>query len=175
MEQILITIQAPIEQNICFKVTQLVHEHNCQIVHMQGQNYDSDTALCAQIEGQWNTIAKLESALANLGKKSSINLTQVRLKEKKKIKDMLPYVIETTGLNQPDIITHLCEFCNKHDLDILLIEADINARDEHSPKVLTVDIAVNISIKENIADLRENFLALCENLNIDGGIEPERH
>lgn len=174
MEYLVVTIQAPQKTNIWLKITQLANEMHCHIRQAQGQKMAGEDALVLLISGNWNTIAKLEAALLRFPKEKSILL---HLKRSKSIEDqiqLLPYFVEVLGLDKIGMLHHICKFFIDEQISIenLQIETYISSA-THAP-MFSLNVSLGVPSMTNIGELRERFILFCEELNIDGAIEPDK-
>ena len=174
MECIAITVQGAIDTNIFKEVTKLASKSDCHIVRAQGQVLGSETSLSCLIEGNWNHIAKVENSLETLAKKMSLSLHVKRCDPPTDAKHLLPYLAQVVALDQPDMLYNLCDFFSGKGIQIESLQSDSYKTGPNNTPMLTMNISVNIDASLSIADAREQFMLFCDELNVDGILEPER-
>ena len=174
MEYLVVTLQAPQKTNIWLKITSLANEMDCHIRQAHGQKMAGEDALVLMISGNWNTIAKLESGLARLAKNEDILLD---LKRSKPVEDqiqLLPYFVEVLGLDEPGTLSHICKFFIEETVSIENLQVESYISSATNAPMFSLKVSLGVPSITNIGDLRERFILFCEDLNVDGAIEPDK-
>lgn len=155
-------------------IASLINQHNCTIMHSKILELGEDLTFAGSISGKWNEIIKLEKSISNLAKKYSIHIYIKRNnphnhKDNSLDKPYINYVAHATALNKPMLFDKLFDFFDKYQIPIK--SGTINANPDN-PNLITLELQVKISADLHIMSLRENFLMLCDNLNLDTSLEP---
>ncbi len=174
MEYLVITIQAPQDIDIWQKITKLASDMDCQICNSMGHKVAGETALTALISGNWNTIAKLESAINALTAEPKIILTMKRSKPLTDQLQLLPYTVQVISLNQIGILHHICKFFSENDIAIENLQFDSYTSTATKAPMFSLTVSLGVPSLTNIGELREQFMVFCDETNIDGIIEPEK-
>ncbi len=174
MEYLVITLQASQKHNIWLKISSLANEMNCHIRQAQGQKLAGENALTLLVTGNWNTIAKLEIGLMRLAKENDILIKTKRSKPLEDQIQLLPYFAEVLGLDEVGTLFHIFKFFSEEHISIenLQVESYISST-THTP-MFSLKVFLGIPCMINIGELREQFILFCEELNIDGVIEPDK-
>jgi glycine cleavage system transcriptional repressor len=75
-------------------------------------------------------------------------------------------------LDQEGIVFNVSSFFAARDVEIAELSTRTYAAAHTGTPMFSVQASVNVPAKASIAQLREEFLQLCDSLNIDGIIEP---
>jgi glycine cleavage system transcriptional repressor len=116
----------------------------------------AEFAVLMLISGNWHTLTKLEKALDELKEKDGLTITIKKTGEHAAQDDCIPYGVDVICLDQPGIVFHLSEFFAIRDIE----------------PMFSVQMTVNIPGNAPIAQLRDEFLDLCEQYNLDSILEP---
>ncbi len=132
----------------------------------------NEFAVLMLVSGNWHTLNKLESGLKKLG--SDVGLTigiretsQTAVKE-----DRMPYAVDVISLDQQGIVYELASFFSARDIEIADVATRSYAAAHTGAPMFAVQMAVNVPSKLHVAQMREEFLELCDRLNLDAILEP---
>ncbi len=132
----------------------------------------AEFAVLMLISGNWHTLTKLEKALDELKKKDELTITIKRTGEHAAQDDCIPYGVDVVCLDQPGIVFHLSEFFALRDIEIADVVTRRYAAAHTGAPMFAVQMTVNIPGNAPIAQLRDEFLDLCEQYNLDSILEP---
>lgn len=131
-------------------------------------------AILMMVEGGWEIIAKLESQLPTLQERLKLTIVSRRTDPQQPQGQAMPYTVNVVSLDHPGIVNQLAEFFSGRNINIQDLYTDsYNAAHTGTP-MFTATLIVNIPGNLSIAQLREEFFTFCDNLNIDGIIEPAK-
>lgn len=174
MEQLIVTIQAPQKTNIWLHVTELAKEMGCHIRQAQGQKLADEDAAVLLMTGNWNTIAKLEAGLTRLCQEKELLLHMKRSKSPEVQIQRLPYFVEVLGLDELGMLFHICRFFTNENISIENLQVESYISSATSAPMFSLKVSLGVPSMINIGELRERFILFCEDLNIDGAIEPDK-
>ena len=175
MEYLVVTIQGSQKLNIWLAITTVANEMGCHIRKAQGQRLGSEDAINLLISGNWNTIAKLEAALHRIAKTEKDIL--LHIKRTKPLEDqiqLLPYYVEVVGLDEPSMLFHVIKFFSGEQISIENLHIESYISSATSAPMFSLKVSLGIPCVMNIGELREQFILFCEDLNVDGAIEPDK-
>ena len=78
------------------------------------------------------------------------------------------------GANKSTLIQDITIFFNAQAIQIIDLQTDGFKSVYSDTKLLNLFMRIHIPTTLNIADVRERFMLLCEDLNVDGILEPEK-
>lgn len=174
MEYLVITAQASQEIDIWQKITKIAGDAGCHIANTQGHKVAAENALTALISGNWNTIAKFETAINNAASDGKLLVTMQRSKPIADQMHLLPYSVQVISLDKPGILHQLCEFFGEHETTVEKLQFDSYPSNATNAQMFLLNASLGVPSLTNIGELREEFMVFCDELNIDGIIEPEK-
>ena len=134
----------------------------------------AEFAVLMLVSGQWHTLSRLEKSLDKLGDEGltvSIRKTDVHPPRD----DRLPYAVDVVALDQQGIVFNLADFFAERDIEIADVAPRRYAAAHTGAPMFAVQMAINIPAGTNLAHLREEFLDLCDRLNLDAILEPVKN
>ncbi len=87
---------------------------------------------------------------------------------------MLSYQVEVLSIDRPGIVHQTAEFFSRRQINIDNLSSDSYHAAHTGTPMLALTMMVNIPSDLSIADLRDQFLDFCDEMNMDGIIEPLR-
>ncbi|MCB1827868.1 MAG: transcriptional regulator, partial [Coxiellaceae bacterium] len=87
---------------------------------------------------------------------------------------LLPYYVEVLGLDELGMLHHICEFFSNEQISIENLHVESYTSSATNAPMFSLKVSVGIPSMTNIGELRERFILFCEDLNIDGAIEPDK-
>lgn len=155
-------------------MSSLAEKNKCNLESARMSLLGQDPALIMLISGSWDAIARMENGIKSVCKKEGYEFILDRIKPEKPKSDKLPYTAQIIALDQPGILDELCQFFTKQEVNIIDLHAATYPSNQSKNPMAFINISVSIPADINISNLREQFMMLCEAMNIDGILEPER-
>jgi|TARA_B110000467_G_scaffold66791_1_gene60867 glycine cleavage system transcriptional repressor len=132
----------------------------------------SDFAMLLLVSGNWATLNKLEQGLNKLGKEKNLTLSIRQTGAKMMGGDRMPYAVDIVSLDQQGIVFNLANFFTSRDIEIADVATRRYAAAHTGSPMFAVQMAINLPATVHISQLREEFLEICDRLNLDAILEP---
>ncbi len=154
------------------KLSKAIYEHDCNIEDSRLSVLGGTFALIQIVSGKWNNLAKLESALANLQPQLNLSILTRRTEQRGLHQQVLPYSVDVVSLDHPGIVNNLAGFFARRGINIQdMITSTYKAAHTATP-MISIRMFIEVPTQIHIAQLREEFLDLCDEQNFDGVMEP---
>lgn len=135
----------------------------------------SEFAVLMLVSGNWHTLGRLESALDKLGKDSGLAFS-IRETGKRETKDdRMPYAVDVICLDSQGIVYELANFFASRNIEIADVATRSYAAAHTGANMFAVQMAINVPSSLHISQLREEFLEMCDRLNLDAILEPVKN
>ncbi len=132
----------------------------------------AEFAMLMLVSGNWHTLDKLERELEKLGAADNLTFT-IRKTGKTAVKeDRMPYTVDVISLDHKGIVFALANFFAASDVEIADVATSSYAAAHTGAPMFSVQMTINVPASLPIADLREDFQELCDELNLDGALDP---
>ncbi|MEJ2609882.1 MAG: glycine cleavage system protein R [Candidatus Thiodiazotropha sp.] len=149
-----------------------VLDEGCNITDSRMTVLGGEFAILLLIEGPWNTLAKLESAVPELQSELGLTIICRRTEGRIPSSNLLPYLVEVVSMDHPGIVNQLAEFFSERNINIEDMMTNSYSAAHTGTPMFSVHLSVGIPADTQIALLREDFMDYCDALNLDAVIEP---
>lgn len=147
-------------------------KNDCNIESSRLTVMGSEVAIIMMVSGNWNTIVKVETGVTSL--KNDFEITVKRTKTHPANENMVSYLVQIVAANQSTLVYEIINFFVKQNIYIDDMQTDIFSVKFTGTPMLSLNMRIGIPTNLSIADFREIFTLLCDELNIDGILEPEK-
>lgn len=155
-------------------LTRHLLDSGCNISDSRMTILGGEFALILLLSGNWNSIAKIEETLPRVADKLGLTLGLKRTEPRKKRGNLLSYHVDALAIDQPGLVHRVADFFSSRNINIETLNTDsYNAAHTGTP-MFAISMTVNIPADQSIAQIREQYLDFCDNLNMDGMMEPVR-
>ena len=156
------------------ELTKIILDYDCNIADSRMTVLGGEFAVLLMIEGNWNTLTKLEDAISGLGAQLGLTITAKRTEERPPGGKLLPYGVEVVSLAHPGIVHHLASFFSQRKINIEDLMTSSYAAAHTGTPMFAVHMTVGIPSDVHIATLRDEFMEFCDSMNLDAILEPEK-
>lgn len=132
----------------------------------------SEFAMLLLVSGNWATLNKLEQGINKLAKSAALTVSVRPTDAKLPSGDRMPYAVDIVSLDQQGIVFNLANFFAARDIEIADVATRSYAAAHTGSPMFAVQMAVNVPSSIHIAQLREEFMEVCDRLNLDAILEP---
>lgn len=157
---------------LVYDLTRVVLDCSGNIVDSRMSSLGNEFAMLLLVSGNWHTLAKLETELKRLSETTGITVTLRRTEPRPARPDVLTYSVDVVCLDQPGIVHNLAGFFSSRGIDIAELNTRSYAAAHTGAPMFSVQMVVHIPAKVHIAALREEFMDICDQLNLDAILEP---
>lgn len=154
------------------ELAQALMECGCTIADSRMTVLGSEFAAVLMITGNWSAIAKVEGGLPALQERLGLTISARRTEARATEIPLLPYIAEIVTVDRPGIIYRLADFFAARSINIEDLYTSGYASAHSATPMFAFNMTVNIPASVHIAALRDEFMNLCEELNLDGVLEP---
>ncbi len=154
------------------EILPLIRDCKCNVLEIRSSRLGQSTGSYLLIQGNWNQIAKVESALESLQKRLEIKLLTLRTEAKERGRECVPYTLETISLDKENIIESITSFLMDHNIEIEEITGSSYQAPYALSPVFSSKFVILVPPQIHLLSLREEFLDFCDHLNVDAILEP---
>jgi glycine cleavage system transcriptional repressor len=155
-----------------YDLTRVVLDCGGNICESRMTALGSEFAMAMLVGGNWHTLARLETELKKLGDDSNMTVLIRRTEERAARPDVVTYSVDVVSLDQPGIVFNLAGFFSSRGIDIAELSTRSYAAAHTGAPMFSVQLVVHIPSRIHLAALREEFMDMCDHLNLDAILEP---
>lgn len=172
---LLISAFAPHPKSPLVAITKRIADCGCNLAESRVAALGLDISVQVLVQGPWDAIAKLESALTRLERDDQLRLTFYRTGPKATQPNLLPYLVEVVAADKAGILHQLAEFFVRHDISVEQLQSTRYRAMQTGADMFSAQITVGIPSNTHIAALRDDFLEFCDGLNLDAIMDPMKY
>lgn len=132
----------------------------------------SEFAMLVLVSGNWHALNKLESALEKLTRGTDLTVSIKKTEQRRGTEDCMPYLVDVVCLDQPGIIFNLAHFFASREIEISEVATRRYAAAHTGAPMFSAQMTINLPASLHISQLRDEFLEVCDQLNLDAILEP---
>jgi len=170
--QLLIQTLTPATRTPLLTLARRIADAGCNLSDARVSTIGNDTSLVLLATGAWDAIAKLETALTKLGRDEELRLQHYRTGPREQHSHLLPYLVEVVAADRPGILVKLVEFFTHHDIRVEQLNLLRYQAMQTGAEMFQAQITIGIPTAIHLATLRDDFLELCDGLNLDAIMDP---
>ena len=154
------------------ELSKIIFDAGCNILDSHMSVMGGEFTIMLMTEGNWNNLAKLETALDTLGKKLDLIVNTKRTGDRATKDNVLPYAVEVVAVDHPGIVSQLTGFFSQHGINIEELRTDCYAAPHTGTPMFTINMVIAIQANMHISTMREQFMNFCDEFNLDAIMEP---
>ncbi len=132
----------------------------------------SEFAVLVLVAGNWHAVARIETELKKMAEAAGITLQVRRTEPRPAQEDRVPYSVDVVCLDQTGIVSALSGFFSARNIDIGEMSTRSYAAAHTGAPMFGVYMVVNVPSSVHLGAMREEFMDMCDHLNLDAILEP---
>ena len=169
---VVISVVGPEHPRLVERVSRAVFDCGCRLGDSRLTAIGGQAVFALAAHGEWNNLARLETALKRVEQKLGLQISLRRVGEAKERDNLLPYLVEVVSLDHPGILNQLAEFFAEREIGLLEVATHAYQAAHTGSRMFSVTMTVGIPADLSIASLRDEFFDRCDQLNLDAIMEP---
>jgi glycine cleavage system transcriptional repressor len=171
--QLAITLLGKKSTAFIAEILAAIATHKCNILELRLSDFShSATAAYLLVEGSWNCLAKLETALDNLQKRLDIKIHSLHTLSQQVVCDYMPYSLEIISINHDAILQDVLVFLSSHRIVIEQIKASCYPASYTQTPLFSAKFIILVPLDIHLLSFREEILSFCDDSNVDAIFEP---
>jgi glycine cleavage system transcriptional repressor len=146
-------------------LAQRITDAGCNLSESRVSTIGTEISLMLLASGAWDALAKLETALIKLARDESLRLVHYRTGPRENSSHLLPYLVEV-------VAAHIVSFFTQHDISVEQLHSTRYHAMQTGAEMFQAQFTIGIPAEIHIAALRDDFLELCDGLNLDAIMDP---
>src|SRR5580693_4771325 len=172
MQHIAVSAVGSDRTGMVHELTRVISDCGGNIAESRMAALGSEFAMLLLVNGNWHSLARIESELARLTESGAFTVHVKRTEPRPARTEMLPYSVDIVSLDQTGIVAGLSGFLASRGIDVSEVSTRGYAAAHTGAPMFAVQMVVQVPTKLPIAQLREEFMDFCDSLNLDAILEP---
>ena len=148
-------------------------DNGCNILDSRMTVLGGEFAIMLLISGKWNSLVKLEDGMSKLEQDLALRITSTRTQKKSSTNNLMPYNVEVVAIDHPGIVYKIASFFSARVINIRELNTTSYAAAHTGTEMFSMLMTVDILSSVRVANLREEFIEFCDELNVDAVLEPK--
>ncbi len=153
-------------------LSQSILDCGCSITDSRMAVMGSEFAIVMLLSGNWNAIAKFESALPRLEKKMNLRVETKRTEPRVATDNLIPYGVEVVSIDHPGIVHDIANFFCGRDINVEDLYTGTYRAPHTGALMFSLHMTVGVPSDMAIATLRGEFMDFCDDRNLDAMLAP---
>ena len=169
---LLIQTVSPATHSPLLALAKRIADAGCNLIDSRVSTIGADASVVLLAQGAWDAIAKLENALTRIGRDEEVRLLHYRTQPRDAQTHLLPYLVEVVASDKPAMLVELIEFFTRRGISIEQLSSMRYRAMQTGADMFQAQLTIGIPAETHIAALRDDFLELCDGLNLDAIMDP---
>ncbi|MFP4154058.1 MAG: glycine cleavage system protein R [Halothiobacillaceae bacterium] len=157
------------------RLVETVSRQRCQVRDCRATIMGEWRAVILEVSGSWDRLALLEGALAQLATEEGVSrLHWERVRAEMARIPGLPYLVDAIGLVESDMVTQVLQFLAEHGIRLRDLSTQSYVPPHGTDAMIALRAQVDVPSSLHLGELKQHFFDLCDRLNLDAVLEPDR-
>jgi glycine cleavage system transcriptional repressor len=171
--QLLVQTLSPASRSPLMTLVRRIADAGCNLADTRVSTLGSDICVLLLAQGSWDAVAKLESALDKLAREDAeLHLMHYRTQPRSAQSHLLPYLVEIVAADRSGVLAEVIEFFVRNGISIEQLNSMRYQAMQTGAGMFQAQLTIGIPADSHIATLRDDFLELCDRLNLDAIMDP---
>lgn len=149
-------------------------DSQCNILDTRMTVLGGEFALLMMISGEATALDSAQQKMNVSADRLGLTTIFKRTQPRKAGTASRPYRVEVVAIDHPGIVSEIAGFFSGRDMNIEEMETGAYAAAHTGTPMFSLEMSVNIPGSVTIARLKDEFIAFCDERNLDATIEPRR-
>jgi glycine cleavage system transcriptional repressor len=158
-------------------LSEIIVQNNGNIDDSRMTVLGGEFAIILLISGSENELKTIEQLLNQAAVSLTLNIMSKHTNDKTSVETQeknIPYIVEVLAMDNPGIVYKLADFFSSREINIQSMQTDRYPAPHTGTQMFAVEMVITVPPTIIINDLRDDFLDLCEDMNLDASIEAPR-
>lgn len=171
-EQLVITALGDDRPGIVDELSNALFKHKLNIEDSRMSILGGEFAVLLLVSGAQQSIDDFVGDTASLEQSLNMKILVKMTSSETSPQAMVPYTVEVVAIDHPGIVHKLASFFSNQQINIVDLHTERYAAAHTATPMFAVKITIGIPADIAIKALRDEFLDLCDELNLDASITP---
>lgn len=171
-EHLVISALGNDKPGIINELSKLALELKCNILDTRMTVLGDAFALLMMVSGENTSIESLKQALVNASENLGLTISLQNTQPKQQQEAALPYHVDVVAIDNPGIVHEITGFFSAKKINIEEMNTGTYSAAHTGTPMFSLSVEVKIPGGISISNLKDEFVAFCDERNLDATIEP---
>lgn len=149
------------------ELSDIIYNHGLNIEDSRMTVLGGEFAILLLVSGEQTAIEKLQKKSADIEQSLKLSLLIKPTTASTPVDNTIPYSVDVAALDHPGIVNNISRFFSSRNINIVNLQTERYAAPHTGSPMFALHMTIGISADTNIAQLREAFSEICDELNLD--------
>jgi glycine cleavage system transcriptional repressor len=149
------------------QLSNIIYKHALNIEDSRMTVLGGEFAILLLVSGEQKSIDALQAQLGQIEQALQMSLLLKTTTESKVSDNTIPYSVEVAALDHPGIVNNIASFFSSRNINIVNLHTDRYSAPHTGSPMFALHMTIGIPAEANIAQLRDAFMEVCDELNLD--------
>jgi glycine cleavage system transcriptional repressor len=171
-EQLVITALGDDRPGIVDELSNTLFRHNLNIEDSRMSVLGGEFAVLLLVSGEQASIDDFVADTAKLEQSLNMKILVKVTSSTGSKPSMVPYTVEVVAIDHPGIVHKLASFFSSRQINIVDLHTERYAAAHTATPMFAVNMTIGIPTDMQIKALRDEFINMCDELNLDASMTP---
>jgi glycine cleavage system transcriptional repressor len=166
-EQLVITALGEDRPGIVDELSNALTAHELNIEDSRMSVLGGEFAILMLVSGASSSINAFIDEASSLEASLRMKLLVKPTRKKTEIQTLAPYAVEVVSMDHPGIVRDIARFFSSRKINIIELDTSRYAAAHTGTPMFALHMTVEIAADQSIGKLREEFIGMCDQLNLD--------
>jgi len=153
------------------ELTNIIYNHSLNIEDSRMTVLGGEFAILLLVSGEQPAIEGLQAKSTDIEQALQMRLLIKPTTESTPADNSIPYSVEVAAIDHPGIVNNISRFFSSRNINIVNLQTERYAAPHTGSPMFALHMTIGISADTNIAQLRDDFMQVCDELNLDAELK----
>ena len=153
------------------ELSNIIYNHSLNIEDSRMTVLGGEFAILLLVSGDQASIDAIQTQANDIEQALQMRLLIKVTTEPGPIDNAIPYSVEVAALDHPGIVNNIASFFSERNINIVDLQTESYSAPHTGSPMFALHMTVGISADTNIAKLRDAFMQICDELNLDAELK----
>ena len=149
------------------EISNIINSHSLNIEDSRMTVLGGEFAILMLVSGESEAIDALQTQANEIEQSLQMRLLIKTTTEPGNTDNTIPYAVEVAALDHPGIVNNIASFFSAQNINIVNVLTESYSAPHTGSPMFALHMTIGIPADTNIAKLRETFMTVCDELNLD--------
>jgi glycine cleavage system transcriptional repressor len=153
------------------ELSNIIYNHDLNIEDSRMTVLGGEFAILLLVSGELASLDTLQSQIPEIEQTLQMSLLVKPTTETNAAENTIPYSVEVAALDHPGIVSNISSFFSEQNINIVDLQTESYSAPHTGSPMFALHMTIGIPADTNIAQLREDFMDACDELNLDAELK----
>jgi glycine cleavage system transcriptional repressor len=154
------------------ELSNIILGHELNIEDSRMTVLGGEFAILLLVAGEQTALETLQSETDKIEQMLNMRLLIKPTTDTSHAGNQVPYAVEVTALDNPGIVRNIASFFSNRNINIVDLQTERYAAPHTGSPMFALHMTIGLEADTNPAQLREDFMRACDELNLDAELGP---